>query len=51
MVRVDSCPSWWQPMQSTLFICFSQSFCVSFSGMALLPPNSLAGGIFISVYQ
>jgi hypothetical protein len=38
-------------MQSTLFICRSQSACVIFSGIAPLPPNSFAGGIFISVYQ
>jgi hypothetical protein len=38
-------------MQSTLFICRSQSVCVSFAGIAPLPPNSLAGGIFIIVYQ
>src|SRR6185437_783488 len=50
-VRVASCPSWWQPMQSTLFIWRSQSVCVMLAGMGPLPPNSLAGGIFIIVYQ
>ena len=29
----------------------SQSICVIFSGMSLLPPNWLASGIFIIEYQ
>ncbi len=51
MVRVDACPSWWQPMQSTLFICLSQSPRVMAAGISVLPPKASGGGIFIIVYQ
>jgi hypothetical protein len=51
IVRVASCPIWWQPMQSTLFICRSQLSCVMFFGMSVDPPKSLAGGIFNIAYQ
>src|SRR5215510_3046095 len=47
MVRVDSWPIWWQPIQPMFFICLSQSACVSLSGILLLPPNWSAPGIFI----
>ena len=39
IVRVDSCPSWWQPMQPLFFTTVSQSLWVTFAGMLLLPPN------------
>jgi hypothetical protein len=51
IVRVDSWPSWWQPMQSTLFIRWRHTSCVISFGIAVLPPKSFAGGIFIIVYQ
>ena len=38
-------------MQSTLFICLSQFSRVMFFGISVVPPNSLAGGIFIIAYQ
>jgi len=38
-------------MQSTLFIRWRQVSCVMFFGISVLPPKSLAGGIFIIAYQ
>src|SRR3954469_8474737 len=51
MVRVDSCPSWWQPMQSTLPMRWRQSSRVTSLGMSLAPPKSFAGGMCIIAYQ
>ena len=51
MVRVDSCPSWWQPMQSTLPMRWRQSSRVTSLGMSEEPPKSLAGGMCIIAYQ
>jgi hypothetical protein len=51
IVRVDSCPSWWQPTQSTLPIRWRHFSWVMPFGILLPPPKSLAGGIFIIVYQ
>ena len=51
IVRVDSCPSAWQPMQSVLFIRRRQISWVTSLGMFVVPPKSFAGGIFSIEYQ
>ena len=52
IVRVDFCPIWWQPMQPLFFIEFSHSICVTSLEMpGVVPPNSLAAGIFSIEYQ
>jgi hypothetical protein len=51
IVRVEACPSWWQPMQPTFFTCLSQSVWVISSGMSPPPPNWPAPGIFSIEYQ
>jgi hypothetical protein len=50
-VRVDSCPSWWQPMQAMFFTLDIHSFCVTFSGILPLPPKSSGFGKDIIEYQ
>ena len=51
MVRVESWPIWWQPMQPLFFSSLSHSACVNCGGMPLLPSNCEAGGIFSIEYQ
>ena len=51
IVRVDFCPSWWQPMQPLFFMALSQSVCLTLSGISLWPPNWSALGIFSIEYQ
>jgi len=50
-VRMERLPIAWQLAQPFDFIKFRYSFCVSFSGIFPLPPNSLLSGIFIIEYQ
>ncbi len=51
IVRVDSGPSAWQPMQSVLFIRRREISWVTSLGMFVVPPKSFAGGIFSIEYQ
>jgi hypothetical protein len=50
-VRVDSWPSWWQPMQPMFLTCFSQSVCLKFSEISLPSPNASSPGISSMAYQ